>query len=216
MPNTNSQPASWLAAIVVACAGACAVPAGPAAAAAYGFEDQPIGVQTPFTADLGGVTALFAGPAGADPGTFQVSYNSSSGPFPAPYRTLTNAFLTVGPSFAAIGAPLTIAFSSPVTAISLLFALDDPADAAALSLSTNASGAATARGTLTTGFRYPEGVLSFSGAAFTAVTLISAAPDFQVDDLSVTLSAAAVPEPVSLAAAGAGLAGLAMLRRRRI
>lgn len=214
MPSRPINPASWMPALVMVCAGSCGAPAA-AAAAAYGFEDQPIGVQTPFAASLGGVTASFSSPAGADPGAFQVSYNSSSGPFAAPYRTLSNAFLTVGTSFGAIGAPLRIAFSAPVSSISFLFALDDPANAAAITLATNAGGTATSRGVLTAGFRYPEGSLSFLGAAFTAVTLISTAPDFQLDDLSVTAAAAAVPEPVSLAAAGAGLAGLAALRRRR-
>ena len=213
MPNSRPNSASRVRTLLLACAGACGIPAGDAAAAPYGFEDQPVGVQTPFTVGIEGVLATFTGPAGADPGAFEVSYNSSSGPFPAPYRTLTNAFLTVGPSFAAIGAPLRITFSTPVTGISFLFALDDPANASAITLATNAGGAATSRGALTSGYRYPEGSLSFSGAAFTAVTLTSTAPDFQIDGLSV--SATAVPEPAGLAAVGAALAGLAGLRRRR-
>ena len=212
MPNSHLNPASPIKALLLACAGASGIFAGAAVAAPYGFEDQPIGVQTPFTASIEGILASFTGPAGADPGAFEVSYNSSSSPFPAPYRTLTNAFLTVGPSFAAIGAPLRIAFSTPVSAISFLFALDDPANATAITLATNAGGIATARGALAPGYRYPEGVLTFSGAAFTAVTLTSTAPDFQIDGLSV--SATAVPEPAGLAAVGVGLAGLAGLRRR--
>jgi hypothetical protein len=175
----------------------------------YDFEDQPIGTVTPLTMTESGLSATFAGPSAIDPGAFQISFNSSSGPFPAPYRTMDDTFLTVGPAFGAPGATLTITFSAPVSALSLLFALDDPANATSLSLSTNAGGADDATGTLTRGFFSPEGVLSFSGDPFTTVTLSSNALDFQIDNVEAT----AVPEPSQLALLAAGLGMLAFVRR---
>lgn len=201
------------AALIAACAGSWP---GWAGAAPYGFEDQPIGVQTPFAAAIDGVTATFSGPAVVDPGAFAVSFNSSSGPFPAPYRTLTQAFLTVGSAFGAAGAPLRVAFSAPVTSISVLFALDDPGNTTRLNLTTDTGGAASAGGALAPGFRYPEGSLTYTGAPFTVATLSSGASDFQLDDLTVGAApATAVPAPPSLAVLTAGLAGLAASRRRR-
>jgi len=117
------------------------LPARANAAALFDFEGQPIGAQTPFTATAGGLGATFAGPSDVDPGAFQLSYNSSSGPLGAPYRTLTGAFLTVGTAFGAVGSLLTIAFSAPLSALSLRFALDDTTNATALSLTTDAGGA---------------------------------------------------------------------------
>lgn len=186
--------------------------AGPSRAAvvAFDFEGQALGAQTPLVIATGGLTATFSGPSTVDPGAFEVSYNSSSGPFPTPYRTLDVAFLTVGSAFGASGSPLTISFSAPLSAVQLEFALDDPAGAASLSLATGAGGTASARGAFASGFRYPEGVLSFSGAPFTSLTLSSAALGFQIDNLVATT----VPEPLSLALLGAGLTGLALVRRR--
>lgn len=201
------------AGLTVACLAACPA-SGHAAPILFNFEDQAIGAATPLSATAGGLTAMFSGPAAVDPGAFEVSYNSSSGPFRAPYRTLTTSFLTVGTAFGATGSPLRIAFSSPLTTISLVFALDDPANAASLSLVTNTGGTATARGALAAGFRYPEGTMSFTGSAFTSITLSSGAPDFQVDDLAATLAPAAVPEPATLAVLSAGLGALCLKRRR--
>lgn len=188
----------------------------PAAVATFDFEGQALGAATPLVTTRGGLTATFAGPPGVDPGAFEISYNSSSGPFPAPYRTLQVAFLTVGGAFGAAGSPLTISFSAPLEAVRLGFALDDASSTASLNLATNAGGTASARGALTSGFRYPEGVLSFSGAPFTSLTLSSAALSFQIDDIvaTTTASATTVPEPISLGLLGAGLAGFAVVRRR--
>lgn len=196
----------------VSAAALLAASSGPSGAVAitFDFEGQALGAQTPLTLRNNGLSATFAGPAGVDPDAFEISYNSSSGPFPAPYRTLQVAFLTVGNAFGAAGSPLTISFSAPLQEIRLAFALDDPANTTSLSLVTNTGGAASARGVPNPGFRYPEGVLSFSGAPFTTLTLSSPALSFQIDNLVATT----VPEPFSLMLLGAGLTGLALVRRR--
>ena len=207
MPGPHAVFAALAVAALVGSAGS-----SRAATATFGFEDLPIGSETPLSSTISGVTASFSSPSGSDPGAFAVSYNSSSGPFGSPYRTLTGAFLTVGPASGATGSALRIAFNTAVTSITLLFALDDPASTTVFSLSTSAGGAAAGSGTLAAGFRYPEGTLLFSGIPFTSVTLSSNALDFQVDDITVTT--ATVPEPASLAVLAAGLAIAAVTRRR--
>lgn len=184
-----------------------------AATALFDFESQPVDAQTPLSITAGGLNARFAGPAAVDPGAFATSFNSSSGPFGAPYRTLVGAFLTTGPAFGSPGSPLTITFGAPITALSLSFALDDAANTTALALSTDAGGTASARGVLTAGFRSPEGTLNFSGRPFTTVTLSSAAPDFQIDNISAT-TAIPVPEPAALLLVASSLAAALTMRGR--
>ena len=186
-----------------------------AATVLFDFETQPVDAQTPLSITAGGLNARFAGPATLDPGAFAISFNSSSGPFGAPYRTLSGGFLTTGPAFGAPGSPLTITFGAPVASISLLFALDDAANMTALALSTDTGGTASAKGVLTAGFRSPEGTLSFSGRPFTTVMLSSAALGFQIDNVSAT-TATAVPEPAALLLVASSLAaGLTMRGRSR-
>lgn len=188
---------------------ACALPAH--ADVLFDFENQPLGTETPFIlASAGGLTATFTGPADIDPGAFGISSNIVQPGGPA-YRLMNVDFLTIGSAFGASGAALTITFSQPVTSFSVNFAIDDPAHLSTLSFSTNAGGTISTMGSLTSGFRYPEGTLSFSGAAFTVLTVQSNAIDFQLDNLSVT----PVPEPTALLLLGAGLPLTAAWARRR-
>jgi len=198
-----------LAGSVLAAALACAAPAR-AATALFDFENQPIFTETPFTMSAAGVSATFSGPADVDPGAFGISSNYQT-PTGFTYRLMSVDFLTVGSAFGASGSTLTISFDRPVTGFSVDFALDDPDHLSTLSFSTNAAGAASSMGALTPGFRYPEGTLSFSGAAFTVLTVRSDAIDFQLDNLRITT---AVPEPTDLLLLGAGLPVIAWARRR--
>jgi hypothetical protein len=183
-----------------------------AATALFDFENQPLFTETPFAMTASGVTAEFSGPPDLDPGAFGISTN-----FPSPtgtvYRLMSGDFLTVGSAFGASGAALTVTFDTPVVGFSVDFALDDPAAITLLSIKSNAGGTAQAGGALADGFRYAEGVLSFSGAAFTQITFESTAIDFQIDNLRV--AAAPVPEPAAAALLLAGLPLLLSMRRRR-
>lgn len=86
----------------------------------FNLETPPVDAQTSLCITTGGLNAGFAGPAAIGPGAFAISFNSSSGPFGAPYRTLAGAFLTTGPAFGSPGSPLKITFGAPITALSML------------------------------------------------------------------------------------------------
>jgi hypothetical protein len=184
-----------------------------AAVALYDFENQPIFTETPFTLVSAGVSATFAGPSDVDPGAFGISSNFQS-PTGFQYRLMSGDFLTIGSAFGASGSALTITFSAPITAFTLDFALDDPANASTLTFLTNAMGTGTGNGSLTSGFRYPEGVLSYDGPAFTSITFQSNAIDFQIDNLQATV--AAVPEPETVMMFAVGLVAMALRRRRAV
>jgi hypothetical protein len=184
-----------------------------ATVALYDFENQPIFTETPFTLVSAGVSATFAGPSDVDPGAFGISSNFQS-PTGFQYRLMSGDFLTIGSAFGASGSALTITFRAPITAFTLDFALDDPANASTLTFLTNAMGAGTGNGSLTSGFRYPEGVLSYDGPAFTSITFQSNAIDFQIDNLQATV--AAVPEPETVMMFAVGLVAMALRRRRAV
>jgi hypothetical protein len=184
-----------------------------AAVALFDFENQPIFTETPFTLVSSGVSATFAGPAGVDPGAFGISSNFAT-PTGFQYRTMNGDFLTIGSAFGASGSELTITFSAPITAFALNFALDDPANASTLSFVTNALGSGNGSGALTSGFRYPEGVLSYAGGPFTSITFQSDAIDFQIDNLQATI--AAVPEPETMMLFAVGIVAIALRRRRAV
>lgn len=191
---------------------AAALPA-QAANVSFDFENQPIFTETPFSMTSGGVTASFAGPADVDPGAFGIASNFQT-PTGFQYRLMQGDFLTIGSAFGASGSALTITFSVPLTSFAFDFALDDPANLSMLSFVTNAGGADSVGGTQSGGFRYPEGTLSFSGAAFTMITFQSDAIDFQIDNLKLA-TVAEVPEPASLLLLATGLPLIALARRRR-
>ena len=199
----------------LAAASLAALVALPAAAAtvSFDFENQPIFTETPFSLEQPGLAAAFSGPADVDPGAFGISSNFAT-PTGFIYRLMTGDFLTIGSAFGASGSALTITFSAPLTGFALDFALDDPSNGSGFSFSTNGGGAGTVGGALASGFRYPEGTLSFAGAAFTTLTLQSDAIDFQIDNLRAT-TVATVPEPGSLWLLATALPLAALVRRRR-
>jgi len=71
---------------------------------------------------------------------------------------------------------------------------------------------AAATGNIPTGFFFPEGSISFGGAAFDTIRLAATAPDFAIDN--VALGTAAVPEPGTLFLCII-VVGMALRRRAR-
>ena len=182
--------------------------AAPASAAVFDFESDPLSAMTPFSSTSSGLTATFAGSASAGTDAFEISYNSTSGPIKL-YSGLTLSFLTTGLDSIDPSSPLTITFSQSVTALSLNFALAE--STGSLSLTTNAGGSATVVGVVPSGYSYAEGLLTYSGAAFTIATLSTNDTGLAVDNINATTT---VPEPGTLALLVTGLAGIVLRRRR--
>ncbi len=168
----------------------------------YDFEPIPEFTLTPFV-HPGAITATFS--SVDDPAFFV---------FDAGFSALTGHVLLDGdPLFHT----LDIVLSSPVTSMALLFALNDPGATTSLLLTAFSGGIGgtvvgmtSAMGVVPPGFSFPEGSLFFAGGVFDAVSISSTAMDFALDDIMVT----EVPEPTSLVLMLAGLAGVALVRRR--
>jgi hypothetical protein len=171
----------------------------------FDFETTPLGTVTPISVTSGGLTAQFSSPDG---GVFVI--------VPTFFSSLTGQVLLDNDL---AQHTLLVAFSHPLTAISLNFALNAPGNpAATLSLAAmngaTLVGSTSASGSVPPGFLFPEGVLTFVGGPFNNVAITSSAQDFAVDNIAVR-QATAVPEPVTLALLlpGVLLLGAAAARR---
>jgi hypothetical protein len=157
----------------------------------FDFNSLSLDTVTPFTDAVAGLQASFS--SNDDPAGFGV--DDSMGLF----KTLTGNILD---SELDSNISLTIGFSAPQTSISMNFATNSdsgvPFDLSAFNGAT-AVGSSTATGTFPCcGFEFPEGVISFSGPAFTSVILSAPAADgFAIDNVTVS-AVPTVPEPSSL------------------
>jgi hypothetical protein len=195
---------------ILAAAVAALVAATPAHAQLFDFEggDSPLSTSTTFALTRSGVTATFLG----TPDPFVVVAN------PGVLSTLTgNVLFDLDPT----PSTLEIQFSAPQTSIGLLFGLVDPTNAAVLQMNVfdggTLVGTVSGSGAIPAGFPFPEGALSFSGAAFDHVFLFATgANDFAIDDVRLG-GAAVIPEPATVALTATGLLALggATVRRRR-
>lgn len=190
----------------------CLLASAPARSAPlFTFETDASDAATPYSSTSSGVTASFAGSSFADPDAFAISFNSTSGPLPL-YAKLNGAFLGTSPFSLDPSSPLRITFSQKVQVVSLNFALGDRSGA--LSLATDTGGTSTTAGSVTPGYRYAEGTLTYSGASFTTITLLTTATSLAIDNIALTLAAATpIPEPAPLTLVAVALAVVGLTRR---
>lgn len=188
---------------LLATIGAAAAFAASAQAATFNLSSS-IGASTPLSITAGGNAATFSSASG--PGAFSVA--STAGLFSFP--------VGLGDFASFSGDPLTITFSQPVTdAISFRFGVENAFGAGdILTLAANTGQTQTFGTSLNTlPFAEPEGSVNFvPRTALTSLTLTSANP-FAIGDVNVNAN---VPEPMSITLLGAGLVGLAAMRRRAV
>ena len=117
---------------------------------------------------------------------------------------------------------LLVAFSRPLGAISLDFALDTQFSGT-LSLvaylgAVPVGSSSTETGIIPPGgtFRYPEGSVAFAGAVFDNVVITSTEMDYAVDNVRVVPAVSTIPEPTAptLLASGLALLGAVVVRGR--
>ena len=187
-----------------------AVPAVWAGTVTFNFDSDATGKPTQFTDTTGGVSATFS--SNGDPGGFAVG--------PSFFQSLTGQVL-IDPGPAGLNnLTLTVLFSTTGSSVTLDFATNSrtgvPFDLSAFDGSTLV-GTVSATGTIPGGgFTFPEGVISFSGAAFNEIVLSAPnAKDFAVDNIAFT-SGPSVPEPSTALLMLIGGAAILTLARRRV
>jgi len=187
----------------------------------FDFENTTA-LGTPFMQTSNGVTATFtATPGPSFGGLPNVSFEIL--PFAGEFSSLTGNVLTNPLSGPWI---LTVDFSHDATSISLLFATvsnqdDTHPNAGVFTLAALENGtpvgSVSASGTVSQGFKHPEGSVTFTGGVFNEVVMSSDTPIFAIDDIDLKPAVEVVaPEPASLLLLCSGLAGVAALRRRNL
>ena len=171
----------------------------------FNFDADTPGTTTSFTNTVGGLSATFSSPA--DPGGFEIQ--------PTIFQTLTgNVLGDPGPGLAN-NIALTVTFSQTLTAITSLFATADFGDPSPFTVTafrgSTQVGSATAFGLTPAGLLFPEGQITYTGAAFDRVVFSSTAADFAIDQVAATTA----PEPRVYWLIGFGLVAIGASRRWR-
>ncbi len=179
--------------------------AAASASTIFNFDSDALGTSTAFTDTVNGLAASFS--SDGDPGGFVV--------YPSMFETLTgNVLGDPGPA-GLNNLTLAVNFSQELTAVTFNFATADFETPSPLTLAayqgSNLVGSVTTAGSFLSGFTFPEGEAAFAGGRFDELMISSSAPDFAVDNITVTAS----PEPSIFALVAVGLIALGACRVRR-
>jgi hypothetical protein len=194
--KSTIHPAIARLALLAGCFGAMAH-----AATIFNFDNDAFGTVTPFTDTVNGLSATFSSPG--NPGVFEVQQSF--------FETLTGNVLITADTV-----PLTINFSSNLSAITLVFATSDFTTPSPLTLTAyegnTAVGSDVQVGQFLPGFIFPEGEIAFDGTTFNSVVLSTPSPGFAIDNVEV---ATATPEPRFEWMVGVVLIAVAIPGKRR-
>lgn len=192
--------------------GCCAAGAANAAPIVYTFE-SPV-----FTS--GQTTPLLNLSPNVGPATFLTSFTDAATPNAYTISTIHENALMVGQSLfepTAISA-LTLTFNTPVTFLSVDFAINTTFGAPGFLRLVTSSGSINDAAGNVGGF-FPGGTLTFSSLTpFSSATLqgfVNSDINTQIEIDNLQLTPVSVPEPASLALFGAGAAALFGWRRKR-
>jgi hypothetical protein len=188
------------------------VSSGLSAGALFNFDADVVGRVTPFVDSNSGISLTFF--SNGDPGGFKI-YGPGS---PAAFVGLTGNVLADPGTSPVSGIAMTIDFNAVMNSISMNFAIisGSPASFTMFVYQDQAHliqvGSVTATDAIPPGFTFPEGVISFSGAGFTSIALLANAPDFAIDNVTVT---SMVPEPTTFAPVALVILSGYLARRRK-
>ncbi len=196
----------------------------------FGFEDQTAssmfgnhpGAYTTLTETVSGLTLTLTRQGVTAPGTFDIfNTTTASGSFPAVWGTRTlDPFGTETSN-----TPFVANFSSKISSFSMQYGdFGDDADTGSIMAFSGPNGTGTLLASNTDFYglkSLPDQFDTFgvSAAGIQSVVFIGGSPSFPnsvyYDNLTVTLSPTAIPEPASLTLLGLGAAGLALRSWRR-
>jgi hypothetical protein len=164
----------------------------------YTFDDVAQGTAAPFYDTRNGLTASFS-TTGAVCDISSLGFSLQSG-----NALISNFCVTQATS------PIDVAFSSPLTDISMDFALTAPTTLTLTAfMGGEQVGSVSATGSDTF---FPEGVLEFSGVQFDSLRLSTPNVAMSIDNMAATVG---TPEPSSLLLIGAAAVPLFILKFRR-
>jgi hypothetical protein len=186
---------------------------GLGATTIFDFDSDVIGIITPFIDSKSGISLNFF--SNGDPGGFQI-YGPGT---PATFLGLSGNVLADPGTSSFRSIAMTIDFNTVMNGISMNFAVDSQTPALFTMFVYQDQthliqvGSVTAPNAIPPGFTFPEGTISFGGANFTSIALVSNAPFFAIDNIAVTT---AIPEPGTFVGVAFAILSACLRRRKKL